>query len=215
MNALVIFAKFPEPGRVKKKIGQVIGMENSAKLCSAFINDLIDENQEKDYDLYLSFIGHQYKESYRSMFPRAILYVQRGQDMSSNIFGTFEDLLDDYEKVIVIGCDVPDLPSDVVIRAFNALDSYDVVLGPADDGGYYLIGMKSPHNIFEGLDWGTERLLDEEVERLKAKKLSFVLFEKMSDVDTIDELKALKKRLKKEDAPMTYYFVCSLGSDCL
>jgi rSAM/selenodomain-associated transferase 1 len=210
MNALVIFAKFPEPGKVKKKIGQVIGMENSAKLCSAFINDLIDENQEKDYDLYLSFIGHQYKESYRSMFPKAILYVQRGQDMSSNIFGTFEDLLDDYEKVIVIGCDVPDLSSDVIIRAFNALDSYDVVLGPADDGGYYLIGMKNPHDVFEGLHWGTDRLLGEQVGNLKAKKLSFVLFESWSDVDTVEELRQIKKRLKKEDAPRTYEFVCSL-----
>jgi uncharacterized protein len=211
MNALVLFAKFPEPGRVKKKIGQVIGMEKSAKLCEAFINDLIDENQDKDYDIYLSFIGHQYKESYRSMFPKAILYVQRGKDLSSNLFCTFEDLLDDYDKVIVVSCDVPELSSDVVIRAFNALDFYDVVIGPAEDGGYYLIGMKEPHDVFEGLDWGTERLLDGQILLLKGKNLSFVLLERMPDVDTVDELQQMKGRLKREDAPNTYDFIHSIG----
>jgi hypothetical protein len=210
MNALVLFAKFPEPGKVKKKIGQVIGMESSAKLCEAFINDLIAKNAEKDYDLYLSFIGHQHKESYRSMFPHAILYVQRGQDLSSNMFCTFEDLLDDYEKLIVIGCDVPDLSSDVIVRAFNALDFYDVVIGPAEDGGFYLVGMKEPHDIFCNLNWGTPTLLQEQIENIKRKNLSHVLLETMPDVDTIEELKQIKKRLKKEDACCTYDFIHSL-----
>jgi hypothetical protein len=211
MNALVIFAKFPEPGRVKKKIGEVIGMDSSAGLCSAFINDLISKNKDKDYDLYLSFIGHQYKEKYKNIFPEAILYVQRGMNLGENMYCSFEDLLDDYDKVVIIGCDVPNLGSDIIVKAFNALDSYDVVIGPAEDGGYYLIGMKQPHEIFEGLPWGSDKLLDAQIELLKEKKLTYVLLERMSDVDTIDELKVLKKNLKKDDAPKTYEFIKSIG----
>ena len=210
MNAIIIFAKFPEPGKVKKKIGQVIGMENSAKLCTAFINDLIEENSEKDYDIYLSFIGHEYKEQYRTMFPNAILYVQRGTNMSENVQSAFEDLLDDYEKVALIGCDVPQLSSETVIKAFNALETHDVVLGPAEDGGYYLVALKKPHDIFKGMPWGKPNLLEEQMNMLKEKKLAFVRLHKMPDVDTIDELKSLKKILKRESAPRTYDFIHEL-----
>ncbi|MBW2997741.1 TIGR04282 family arsenosugar biosynthesis glycosyltransferase [Candidatus Woesearchaeota archaeon] len=210
MNAIIIFAKFPEPGKVKKKIGTVIGMDNSAKLCTAFINDLIEENSEKDYDIYLSFIGHEYKEKYRTMFPNAILYVQRGTNMSENVQSAFEDLLDDYEKVALVGCDVPQLSAGTVIKAFNALESHDVVLGPAEDGGYYLIALKEPHDIFKGMPWGKENLLENQVRILKEKKLAFVLLDKLPDVDTVEELKHIKRILKKEDAPRTYDFIKDL-----
>jgi rSAM/selenodomain-associated transferase 1 len=210
MNAIIIFAKFPEPGKVKKKIGTVIGMDNSAKLCTAFINDLIEENSEKDYDIYLSFIGHEYKEKYRTMFPNAILYVQRGTNMSENVQSAFEDLLDDYEKVALVGCDVPQLSAGTVIKAFNALESHDVVLGPAEDGGYYLIALKEPHDIFKGMPWGKENLLENQVRILKEKKLAFVLLDKLPDVDTVEELKYIKRILKKEDAPRTYDFIKDL-----
>jgi rSAM/selenodomain-associated transferase 1 len=204
MDALVLFAKFPEPGKVKKKIGKVIGMEGSARLCKAFIQDIIAKNEDKDYDLYLSFIGHEHKERYRDLFPNAILYVQRGTNLSENMQFTFEDLLDDYEKVIILSSDVPNVGPETVTRALNALESYDVVIGPAEDGGYYLIGMKNPHNIFEDLPWGKENLLEHQMAVLKNKKLSFVFLEKMPDVDDIEELKHFKKTLKKEDAPKTY-----------
>ena len=201
MNALIIFAKYPEPGCVKKRIGSVIGMDKSAELCKAFINDLINENSEKDYDIYLSFIGHKYKEDYRTMFPNAILYVQRGNDMSSNVR---------YENVALIGSDVPDMKSDKVIEAFNALESYDVVLGPSNDGGYYLVALKKPHDIFTGLPWGDQNLLDVQIGLLKSKNLTYALLDKLHDVDDITELKAIKKILNRADAPKTYDFIQDL-----
>ncbi|HII72557.1 TPA: glycosyltransferase [Candidatus Woesearchaeota archaeon] len=207
MNALVLFAKYPEPGKVKRKISEAIGPEKCAKLCNAFISDIITKTSEKDYDLYLSFIGHEYKESYRKLFPKAILYVQRGIGLAGHLFGTFEDLLDDYDKVVVLSCDVPDINPEIIVKAFNALDFYDVVIGPVDDGGYYLIGMKKPYDIFNNLPFGTDKLLEEQVKVLKQKKRTFVLLEKLPDVDDVDELKALKKRLKRADAPKTYDLV--------
>ncbi len=211
MNALIIFAKFPESGKVKKEIGKVLGMDVSAKLCQAFINDLIEEHKDRDYDLYLSFIGHEYKAEYKKMFPEAILYVQRGSNMSENVYSAFEDLLDDYEKVALIGCDVPQLKSDVVIKAFNALDSYDFVLGPAEDGGYYIIGMKEPHDVFTDAPWGSDHLLEEQQEILRTKCLTFVRLDTLPDVDDVDELKYLKATLKKEDAPQTFEFIQNLN----
>jgi len=207
MNALVLFAKYPEPGKVKKKIGKVVGMESSAKLCMAFINDLIDKNSDRDYDLYLSFIGHEYKEHYREMFPSAILYVQRGTKLSENLHCSFEDLLDDYEKVVIIGCDVPDIPQELIVKAFNALDSYDVVLGPATDGGYYLIGMKKAHPIFDTMPFGTDMLIKEQLKILEDKGLTHVLLDELEDVDDMEELNDLKERLKKDDAPQTFEVV--------
>jgi rSAM/selenodomain-associated transferase 1 len=207
MNALIIFAKFPEPGKVKKEIGRVLGMETSADLCTAFINDLIAQHKDRDYDLYLSFIGHEYKSKYKEMFPEAILYVQRGTNMSENVYSAFEDLLDDYEKVALIGCDVPQLSQETVVKAFNALDSYDLVIGPSEDGGYYLIGMKKPHDIFEGLPWGEDNLLDEQQKILRDKRLTFVRLETLPDIDDVDELKRMKANLKRDEAPITYDFL--------
>jgi len=207
MDALVIFAKFPEPGMVKKRIGKAIGMEASANLCNAFINDLIEKHQEKNYDLYLSFIGNEYKQKYKEMFPNAIMYVQRGKNMSENMQCAFADLLETYEKVVVIGCDVPNLSSLIIYKAFNALESYDVVLGPAEDGGYYLVGMKTPEEVFVGMPWGTEKLLEAQMKSLVDHNLTFAMLERLPDVDTVEELNALKKVLKKEDAPKTYEYM--------
>lgn len=210
MNALIIFAKFPVPGKVKKDIGKVLGMDVSARLCTVFINDLIAEHKDRDYDLYLSFIGHEYKADYKKMFPEAILYVQRGTNMSENTYSAFEDLLDDYDKVVLIGCDVPQLKQDIIIKAFNALDSYDLVLGPSEDGGYYLVGMKEPHDVFNGMPWGSDGLLDAQQEKLRESRLTFVRLDTLPDVDDVDELIRLKKVLRREDAPQTYDFIQTL-----
>ncbi|MFC1722580.1 TIGR04282 family arsenosugar biosynthesis glycosyltransferase [Nanoarchaeota archaeon] len=207
MNALVIFAKFPVPGEVKTTIGKEIGMETAAQLVEACVKDVITKNLNRDYDLYLSFIGRQHKEQYREMFPSAILYVQRGRNLAENLFLTFEDLLDDYEKVAIIGCDVPHISPESITLAFKALNSYDVVLGPASDGGYYLIGMNKPYNIFKGMSYGSDNLLQQQIDQLKEQHLTFVLLDEMHDIDDIDEVKKAKKGLKKEDAPLTYEFL--------
>lgn len=210
MNALVIFAKFPEPGRVKKVLGKEIGMENSAKVCAAFIKDLISEHEERDYDLYLSFIGQENKEKYRNLFPNAILYVQRGTNLGENMFYTFEDLLDDYEKIVVIGADVPDLHADYVQNALSELDNYDVIIGPADDGGYCLIALKESVNIFTEVPWGSSELLKHQIDKIRDRNLTFFQLNSLPDVDEIEELIVLKKNLKREDAKNTYDLLQSL-----
>jgi hypothetical protein len=207
MNALVIFAKYPEPGEVKTKIGSVIGMDESAKLVRCCIKDLVDKNSDEDYDLYLSFIGQKYKEKYRELFPDAILYVQRGKSMGENLMLTFEDLLDDYEKVILIGCDAPQVGPDLIKAALKALESYDVVIGPASDGGYYLLGMKSYHKLFTDLPWGEPTLLDETVKKLQESGHTFIFLDELTDIDNIDELKLAKKNLRREQAPETFDFL--------
>ena len=207
MNALVIFAKYPVPGAVKRRIGREIGMEKSAELCECFIKDLYEKNSNQDYDLYLSFIGKEHKEQYRGRFPDAILYVQRGHTKGENLSLTFEDLLDDYEKVVIIGCDAPQVGPALIKAAFKALESHDVVIGPASDGGYYLIGIKKNLPFLNDLPWGTPELLDQTIKRLKERKESYVFIDELEDIDDLEELKAAKKRIKESDAPATFKFL--------
>ncbi len=211
MNALVVFAKYPEPGEVKTRIGKVIGMEQSAKMCQCFLKDLINKNSNQDYDLYLSFLGQKYKEKYRKLFPEAILYVQRGKGMEDNLMLTFEDLLDDYDKVILIGCDAPQVGPDVIKSALKALESYDVVIGPASDGGYYLLGLRKFHRIFKGLPWGESILLKKTIEKLKDNNLTYIFLREFDDIDNIDELRLAKNNLKKEEAPETFEYIKGLS----
>jgi rSAM/selenodomain-associated transferase 1 len=97
-------------------------------------------------------------------------------------------------KVVVIGTDAPDLGEHSLRLAFAALDSADLVLGPATDGGYYLIGLtKSQPALFHKIGWGSDRVLRETIERAKEQGLRFVLLDLLSDVDRAEDLSLLQR----------------------
>ena len=101
------------------------------------------------------------------------------------------------EKVIIIGSDCYDLKTEIIEGAFDALSANDVVIGPAEDGGYYLIGMKKRHkNLFENKEWGTSNVLLDSILTIKEQKLSYQLMPTLNDVDTIEDMPTeLKEKL--------------------
>ena len=111
--------------------------------------------------------------------------------MNNAISSSFEE---DAERVVVIGSDCYDLSAIIIQSAFDALNSKDVVLGPAEDGGYYLIGMKSSNlSLFENKEWGSSNVLLDTLLSIKEVGLSCELLETLNDVDTIDDLPEVLK----------------------
>ena len=104
---------------------------------------------------------------------------------------SLKHLFNDYEKVILIGADTPLISSDDINRSFVVLDSKDIVIGPAFDGGYYLIGMKKGLPVFESIEWSTEKVLAQTQLKIKKLNLKMFLLKKMQDIDTIEDLKKL------------------------
>ena len=90
-----------------------------------------------------------------------------------------------YEKVIIIGTDVPDLNADTLNKSFAVLDEKDIAIGPSYDGGYYLLGMKKNFpGLFSGIEWSTEKVLEDTVEKCGNLNLSYSLLERLHDIDT-------------------------------
>lgn len=117
-------------------------------------------------------------------------YVQEGIGLGMRMENAFkEGFADGYEKVILIGSDLPDLKAELINESFNNLDHFDVVLGPAEDGGYYLIGMSSQKDfIFRNKSWSTEKLLEQTMTELDKKEISYHLLDQLNDIDTLEDL---------------------------
>ncbi len=124
--------------------------------------------------------------------PAIDVIAQRGADLGQRMKYVFEDVMRlGVESIVVVGSDLPDLPSRLLRDAFGALRGQQdrVVLGPATDGGYYLIGMNRLHAaLFEQIDWSTDRVLAQTLDAAKAQRLPIVMLEPWADVDSAMDL---------------------------
>ena len=102
-----------------------------------------------------------------------------------------------YQKVVLIGSDLPDMNEKLIDRAFAELDTNDLVIGPAIDGGYYLIGMKEPNEaLFDELPWSTSDVLNATLQIVKEQQLSIAMLPRLNDIDTIEDLNQFPNYLK-------------------
>jgi len=120
--------------------------------------------------------------------------VQKGASLGEKMQNSFEKGFNDgFEKIILIGSDLPDLSAEIIEQGFDALENNDVVFGPAEDGGYYLVGMKKLQKfIFEEKPWSEPNLLKTTLEELGKQDTSFSLLETLNDIDTFEDLKSSK-----------------------
>ncbi len=164
-EALVIMARYPEEGAVKTRLARDLGPRQTIRLYRAFIDDLAG----KFGTLHRPLIWYYFPES----SPFAQLFSQRypcrpqaGSSLQERMLRIFEDLFGEgFQRVVVIGADVPHIPVEAVEEAFALLSAMDVILRPSSDGGYHLIGLRAAGDLFSGISMGTDRVLRETVER--------------------------------------------------
>lgn len=201
---LGIFAKRPDPGRVKTRLAEGLGAEFAAEAHEAMLFDLLDA-WGSDRLLapggrrVLAFdppdAGPWFDERVPGSFA---LQPQAAGDLGGRLRAFFEGEFEDGAgKVVAIGADSPTLDPNFVVSAFVLLDHKDVVIGPAADGGYYLIGCRPPAPpIFDGVDWGTPRVLEQTVARLRDAGRSLALLPPWYDVDTPEGWQLLRGHLR-------------------
>lgn len=211
-DALVIVAKYPQPGAAKTRLGAAIGHENAANLYRSFLLDLRErfENASRPEGYTL---GWSYAPGLPSLRPilgdEARLYVQRGDDFAARLYAIACDAAArGHKRLVILGSDSPQAPSDVVARAFAALDTHEVALGPAEDGGYYLIGLRlgpEPPDLFTDVHMSTAMVLDETLALARQQRLSVALLETAFDVDEPADLERLRHALAADEslAPRT------------
>src|SRR5687768_12377079 len=145
-NRLMIFARVPERGKVKTRLALEVGEEKALKLYEAMLRDLVDSVGTSDEQLCVEIVWNGSDEldgaTVRRIFPHHELSMQSGRDLGERLLLAFHERVVFHQaaKVVAIGSDDPTLTREIIEKAFLLLESCDWVIGPASDGGYYLIG---------------------------------------------------------------------------
>ncbi|MCI0391959.1 MAG: TIGR04282 family arsenosugar biosynthesis glycosyltransferase [Acidobacteria bacterium] len=223
-EALVLMAKAPREGEVKTRLLGALSPEEARRLYVAFLSDtfaLMEEVMEEREDLTIAlcYAPEGEEEAFEEVEREgSIMIPQRGENLGARLTNCFTDLFTlGFESVVVIGADSPTLPGEHVFDAFECFETDDdVVIGPTEDGGYYLIGMRKLHKrIFEEIPWGGAGALEATIERAKEAELDLVLLPEWRDVDTPEDFERLKRELDedRDAAKFTRRFLKELAKE--
>ncbi|HYO11715.1 MAG TPA: TIGR04282 family arsenosugar biosynthesis glycosyltransferase [Thermoanaerobaculia bacterium] len=193
---LLLFTKPARAGRVKTRLIGDLTPGQAAELHAAFLADLLDRLREGSFELRLAWALDPGEEVPPGPVPGM---RQRGEDLGERLYLALSEAGEEAAAVAALGSDHPTLPLPIVHRAFAAVEAgSDVVLGPAEDGGYYLIALRAVavcRRLFEGIEWSTERVLPVTLERCRELGLAVELLPPASDVDTPEDLRRLAARM--------------------
>lgn len=202
---LGIFAKYPEPGKVKTRLCPPLTAVEAAQLYTEALLEIVERLQGQDaYDLVLFYAGEC--SWFEQTFPGVKLLAQEGADLGRRMAKALTTLLGDgYDKAALIGSDSPDLPVAVIERAFTLLDQHELVIGPALDGGYYLIGESNHHpQLFSGIAWSSDQVLEQTRAKANQLEVRAGLLEPWED---LDDFGALQRYLERNPAGRTSRFM--------
>lgn len=179
---LVIFARWPAPGLAKTRLIPRFGAAGAAAIYRRLLELTLVAANDSGLKMEMRVTGapaHQFAETFA--FHGRVVGQGEGDlgDRLSRVAG----------PAIVIGSDCPALDGAALRRAAEILDTHEIVLGPASDGGYYLIGFReTPHDLFAGMPWSTGQVLQTTVSRLRARRIEPALLAELADVDDPDDL---------------------------
>ncbi len=221
---LLLFTKPARAGRVKTRLVGDLTAEEAADLHAAFLEDLAARLAPEPFGLTLAWAldpGEPLPAPPIAGLDGGLACVrQEGAELGARLHAALSAAAE-APYVAALGSDHPTLPADLVERAFALLAAgAAVVLGPAEDGGYYLIALDAgrfpggiPRRLFEGIDWSTERVLAQTLERCRELSVEPVLLPPAADVDTPDDLRRLALRMAESDlgCPRTRALLASWG----
>ncbi len=187
-SAIIIFARNPELGKVKTRLAKTIGDTAALNIYKFLVQHTVNITKNipcQKFVYYTNFID-------KTDVWDANIYqkkIQSGATLGERMHNAFKDVLNSYNKAIIIGTDMLALRQEDIEKAFNALETNHAVIGPALDGGYYLLGLKNqiPKGIFNNKQWSTETVLKDTLNDLKNHNV--YLLDVKNDIDTYDDIK--------------------------
>ncbi|PIN74859.1 hypothetical protein COV18_05565 [Candidatus Woesearchaeota archaeon CG10_big_fil_rev_8_21_14_0_10_37_12] len=199
-QCILFYVKYPKKGYVKTRLAKNFGEEETLKLYRCFVEDMMLTLEHVQSDIRICFTPEDKKKAFQKWLGNHhSFFVQKGKDLGERLKNSFIEAFNaKYDRVIVLGSDSPDLPAEMVTEAFEKLETHDVVIGPAEDGGYYLLGFKKEqftHGVFDNISWSTKKVFQETINKLKRKNVC--VLPTWTDIDTLDDLKKLVERNQK------------------
>ena len=188
-NAIIVFTRNPELGKCKTRLAKSIGDDAALEIYSHLLRHTAEIAKQVDADRFVFYSEHIVIDDIWDIafFEKQL---QEGNDLGERMKNAFQHVLDKgYYKVIIIGSDLLDLTNEIIEQAISELESNQYVIGPAKDGGYYLLGLKSMKDqLFRNKNWGTETVLRETLNDLRNSNVSLLI--ELNDIDTFEDLEA-------------------------
>ncbi|MCK9418734.1 MAG: TIGR04282 family arsenosugar biosynthesis glycosyltransferase [Nitrospirae bacterium] len=200
-RCVLLFVKLPEKGRVKSRLALYIGEDAALRLYENMVLDVIDMLTRGRFPFRICFTPPEARDQMTGWLGQERDYLpQTGNDLGERMEEAFVRVFSrEVEEVLLIGSDIPGLTSEVIEEAFTAFLTNDAVIGPADDGGYYLIGFRKESfepRIFHDMAWSTRTVFRETVERLHEASVTLHVLPELTDVDTVEDLRTLMSQVK-------------------
>ncbi|APZ46250.1 glycosyltransferase [Polaribacter reichenbachii] len=186
-NLLLIFTRNPELGKAKTRLAKTVGDETALEIYKFLLQKTRDISLKVNADkaVYYS-VKVRENDIWDAKYYQK--YQQFGEDLGIRILNAFKNGFDSgYQKVMIIGSDLYDLSSENIQKAFAELENNDVVIGPAEDGGYYLLGMNAlQEKVFKNKKWGTETVRKDTLLDLQDKKVKLLAYK--NDIDVYEDI---------------------------
>jgi uncharacterized protein len=185
-KVLIVMARPPQLGKVKTRLAAEIGEEKTLRIYEILLQKVSVILNQVDAEVALFWTNPPFPSGFESYFN----HIQSAGELGEKMHSAFSTLENTTEKsMVMIGTDCYDLSAERIQSAFDALNLADVVIGPALDGGYYLIGMNSIHNsLFASMPWSTPHLLSSTIKSMREERLSFILLPSLRDIDEVTDV---------------------------
>lgn len=189
-NALIIFVKNPVPGKVKTRLAKDIGAEKALQVYQILTELTRNAARQVTAD---RFVYYSDTVEPNDRWPNDV-FIKKQQlqtpDLGLRMYHAFSEVLQNHDKAVIIGSDCPTITPELIEEAFEQLNHYDVVIGPATDGGYYLLALKQAEkNLFEHKEWSTSLVLKNTRSDLERLNMSYHLLPRQTDVDDLHDLR--------------------------
>ena len=187
-KALIIFVRQPEKGKVKTRLAATLGEDKALAIYIELLKHTQKISSAATADKFVFYAGQIPENDLWSM-PGFTKRLQNELDLGGKMKEAFSVLFEEgYGKIVIIGSDCLELSTEIIEQAFNLLDEKEVVIGPASDGGYYLLGMKKlwPF-IFENKQWSTANVFEQTLSDLKKVKIPYSELITLADIDTEED----------------------------
>jgi rSAM/selenodomain-associated transferase 1 len=201
-RAVIIFAKAPEKGKVKTRLALGMDEDLAVSIYRKIVEKTIRTVLQTPFSPVICFSPAEKEKMMKDWLGRHLSYtIQKGDDLGQRISSAFGAAFENgFSQVLVIGSDIPGIEPNHLSEAFSLLKKNDAVIGPAYDGGYWLIGFNrnrfSPH-VFADIPWSTEDVLDHTKEKCAGVGVSTALAAKLRDLDTVDDLTLLWRDIQR------------------
>ena len=196
IDRLIVFGRYPVPGRTKTRLIPALGPAGAADLQRQLTEKIVATAEafalQRGVNVEVCFEGGSEQKMRRWLGPDLSLSRQAPGDLGTRMYAAFLAAFQrGCSRAVLIGTDIPELRADHLRQAFDALGENDLVIGPSRDGGYWLIGLNRPARLFEGIKWGTKAVLDQTLALANGQGLSVKELDYLTDIDTEEELKEL------------------------